>query len=79
MRGDRRALFARENRRHEENDSSVTPASATLTRLDALERIVHKIREKRHGVVLRVMTNGLYDVPAAIRAADLKWRRTRSV
>ena len=57
-----------------ENDSGVTFAGIgdPLTRLDALERIVHKIREKRHGVVLRVMTNGLYDVPTAIRAADLK-------
>ena len=57
-----------------ENDSGVTFAGIgdPLTRLDALEHIVHKIREKRHGVVLRVMTNGLYDVQTARRAADLK-------
>jgi len=57
-----------------ENDSGVTFAGIgePLTRIDALELIVEKIREKRHGVVLRLMTNGLYDVQTAIRAADLK-------
>jgi len=57
-----------------ENDEGITFAGVgePLLRVSELEEIVDKVRQKRHGAVMRLITNGVHDVSVAERAAKLK-------
>lgn len=57
-----------------ENDEGITFAGVgePLLRVRELEEIVDKVRQKRHGAVMRLITNGVHDVSVAERAAKLK-------
>jgi MoaA/NifB/PqqE/SkfB family radical SAM enzyme len=57
-----------------ENDLGVCFAGIgePLERLEVIEDVVEKVRQKRHGVVMRVNTNGLFDVDIAERVSKLR-------